>query len=99
MECTHIVPQALDARQGQRLSMLIASLITRPARYEVGPSWTTPFSTGGLQFEESTRPPTTAPRACLITSQPAIFAKNCSFNSGKLISSAPSPERSRPNLY
>ena len=61
--------------------MLIESLMTSPARYEVLPSCTTPLRMGGVQFELNTRAPTSRAFACLTTSQPAIFARNASLSS------------------
>ena len=75
-ECAQIMPASTEARQVQRLSMSTVSLMTRPARYEVEPSCTTPLSRGGVQFELRTLPPASNARAFLTASQPAIFARN-----------------------
>src|ERR1041385_6006989 len=66
----------------------MASLITNPARYEVGPSWTMPFNTGGDQSDDNTRSPVTAARALFTTSHPAIFPKNSSVSSTGMIQCA-----------
>src|SRR5437588_12354575 len=76
-----IDPQAFEARHVHKFSTSMASLTTRPARYEVEPSWTIPFNTGGVQSDESTRSPANTARAFFTTSQPAIFPKNSSVNS------------------
>src|SRR5574338_655547 len=73
-ECAHIVPQLREARQGHKFSTSNASLITKPHRIDELPSCTTPLSTGGSHAEAITRSPASMARACLITSQPAIFA-------------------------
>src|SRR3954466_16383492 len=83
------MPDPREARHEHRLSMLTSSLMTRPARYDVAPSDTTPFSTGGVQFELRTLLPASSARAFLTASHPAILARNASVNSVKLI---------RPNL-
>src|SRR5262245_56547699 len=79
------MPEVRDARHEHRLSILTSSLMTRPARYDVAPSDTTPFSTGGVQFELRTLPLASNARAFLIASHPAIFARNASVSSVKLI--------------
>ena len=65
--------------------MSTGPLMTKPARYDDVPSWTTPLSNGGVQFEEMTLPPVSNARAFLTASQPAAFMKNASVNSVKLI--------------
>src|SRR3954465_11727338 len=79
------MPELRESRQEHMLSILTVSLMTRPARYDVAPSDTTPLSTGGVQFELRTLPPDNNARAFLMASHPAIFARNASVNSVKLI--------------
>src|SRR5436190_16029264 len=79
------MPELRETRQEHKFSILTSSLMTRPARYDVEPSETTPLSTGGVQFELRTLPPANSARAFLIASQPAIFARNASVTSVKLI--------------
>src|SRR5580704_19100922 len=80
-----MMPAAREARQVQRLSISTGPLMTRPARYDEGPSCTTPLSRGGVQFEEITLPSASKARAFLTASHPADFMKKPSDNSVKLI--------------
>src|SRR5208337_2460117 len=84
-ECAQMMPASREARQVQRFSISTGPLMTRPARYDDVPSWTTPLSRGGVQFEEMTLPPASKERAFLTASQPAVFMKKPSDNSVSFI--------------
>jgi len=79
-EWAHNVPHSRDCRHGQMFSMSSSCRITNPARSEVASDITTPFSKGGVQFEDSTLPEASKARACFMTSQPAALAKKASVS-------------------
>ena len=74
-------------------SRSMASLITKPARYEIAPSCTTPLSRGAVQFELSTLPISCNARACFMASQPAILARKASVISTLSIGGEDSGQR------
>ena len=80
IEWAHNVPHSRDCRHEQMFSMSSSCRMTSPARSEVASDITTPFSSGGVQFEDSTLPVASRARACFITSQPAALAKNASVS-------------------
>ena len=80
IEWAHNVPHSRDCRHEQMFSMSSSCRMTSPARSEVASDMTTPFSRGGVQFEDSTLPVASKARACFITSQPAALAKNASVS-------------------
>jgi len=59
--------------------------MSRPARKDADPSWTTPLRRGGDQFEETTFPAASSDRADITTSQPADLARKASSRLLKLI--------------
>ncbi len=79
-EWAHNVPHSRDCRHEQIFSMSSSCRITNPARSEVASDITTPFSKGGVQFEDSTLPEASKARACFMTSQPAALAKKASVS-------------------
>ena len=79
-EWAHNVPHSRDCRHGQMFSMSSSCWMTSPARSELASDMTTPFSSGGVQFEDSTLPEASSARACFITSQPAALAKKASVS-------------------
>ena len=79
-EWAHNVPHSRDCRHGQMFSMSSSCWMTSPARSELASDMTTPFRSGGVQFEDRTLPEASSARACFITSQPAALAKKASVS-------------------